>query len=391
MMKSFLSAALFTILISNVNAQEFTLQGYLKDLPGWTDQSAGGTSIGTGTGELQNTLHNRLDARVYPSATWTFGCDLRTRFITEKGFNRNRAFTSALEGPADLVNLSAVLVDRDDAVLVSQVDRLYADWTAGPVELTLGRQRIAWGTNLVWNPTDLFNPFSVLDFDYEEHPGVDGLRAQLFTGPTSRIEIAVAPGRTAENRTVMGLIHLNTWEYDFSFLGGTYQEGYVLGFNWAGQLWGGGFRGEARWSGNQRVTDPSTPDVLRRSYLTAAVSGDYTFSNSLYLHTEVLYNGDGVNDDAGLRWLITVARGELSPAIWSFYQEVSEDITPLLRGSLFGLFNPDDGSKVIVPSLSYSVATNWDLLLIGLVAGGRPDTEFGRTGTSAFARIKWSF
>ena len=36
--------------------------------------------------------------------------------------------------------------------------------------------------NLVWNPNDLFNAFSFVDFDYEERPGSDALRIQKYTG-----------------------------------------------------------------------------------------------------------------------------------------------------------------------------------------------------------------
>jgi hypothetical protein len=259
------------------------------------------------------------------------------------------------------------------------------------VQFTLGRQRIAWGTNLVWNPTDLFNPYSVLDFDYEERPGVDAFRAQLFTGAASGIEVALAPGKTKTNRTMMGLVRLHRWECDFNLMGGTFQDGYTFGLSWAGQILGEGFRAEARWTGNQLTADPVTGSSARRSYLTAALSGDYTFPNSLYFHTEVLYNGDGATEDAGLRWTLALARGELSPARWSIYQEVSGDMSPLLRGSLFGLFNPIDGSRIVVPSVSWSVGTNWDLLLIALLGGGNRLSEFGETGSSAFARVRWSF
>ena len=81
----------------------------------------------------------------------------------------------------------------------------------------------------------------------------------------------------------------------------------------------------------------------------------------------------------------------LSAARWSIYQEFSYDITALLRGSLFGIFNPDDGSYVIVPSAAYSIVTNLDLLLIAQVFEGDTQTEFGEYGTSFFFRLKYSF
>ena len=81
----------------------------------------------------------------------------------------------------------------------------------------------------------------------------------------------------------------------------------------------------------------------------------------------------------------------LSAARWSIYQEFSYDITPLIRGSLFGIFNPDDKSYVIVPFVTYSVATNWDLMIISQIFRGDTLTEFGEFGTSYYFRLKFSF
>ena len=69
--------------------------------------------------------------------------------------------------------------------------------------------------------------------------------------------------------------------------------------------------------------------------------------------------------------------GMLTAARWSIYQEFAYDITPLIKGCLFGIFNPDDGSYAVVPSVTYSVITNLDLLLIAQVFEGDPLTEFG--------------
>jgi len=376
-------------LARGATAQDITVQGYLDELAGWVNQPQ--TEGAPAAGHFQNSLQNRLNTRYYPVSSLRFECDLRTRLIYQQEFNSDKVFTSQLQGSGDIVNLNAVLVDQDNAALVSQADRLYADWTDGPVQLTLGRQRIAWGTNLVWNPTDLFNPFSVLDFDYEERPGVDALRVQVFTGPTSKIELAGTPGATPRDRTGLALVHVNSWNYDFNFLGGSFHKGYVLGFSWAGQVLEGGFRGEMRWTGNQQTTDPITLSETSSSYFTASLSGDYTFESSFYIHSELLFNGNGVRTNAGPDWSVALARGELSPSRWSIYQEFSGDVSPLVRLSFFGLVNPEDESFVLVPSLTWSMATNWDLLLIALIPGGQSQTEFSSVGSGAYVRAKWSF
>ena len=62
----------------------------------------------------------------------------------------------------------SVLLSADSWFLHTMLDRAWIDYTRGKLQLRLGRQRINWGTNLVWNPNDVFNTFSYFDFDYEE-------------------------------------------------------------------------------------------------------------------------------------------------------------------------------------------------------------------------------
>jgi hypothetical protein len=73
------------------------------------------------------------------------------------------------------------------------------------------------------------------------------------------------------------------------------------------------------------------------------------------------------------------------------YQEFAYDFHPLVRGTLFGLFNPDDKSFVIVPSVSYSVLTNLDFLLLAMFFDGDTLTEYGDYGSTIFLRFKYSF
>ena len=368
---------------------DLTAGGYLKDLIGLYEVPRD-TGVWT-PGNFQNTLQNRINIRYYPADDLNFSCGIRTLLIYQKNLNPDGIYTDVLKETGDLLDLTLVLIDQRDVVLVSQIDRLYLDWVSGPFQAIIGRQRIAWGTNLVWNPTDVFNPYNVLDFDYEERPGVDAMRAQYYTGPTSRVEVGFAPGEFSHERTAIGLAGVNMWEYDFSVMGGAFHEGYVLGFSWAGQIADGGFRGEARYTGDQTVFDPMSQEPEKLSYLLAAISADYTFSSSLYIHTEVLFNSDGVTENAGLRWPLAISRGQYSPARWSVYQEFSYDLTPLVRGSFFGLINPSDGSYILVPSVSWSVATDWDLFFIALIPHGDDFSEWGGFGSSVFARVKWSF
>ncbi len=104
-----------------------------------------------------------------------------------------------------------------------------------------------------------------------------------------------------------------------------------------------------------------------------------------------MYYNSGKRENTELYQQEALDLGMLSPSRWSVYQEFSYDITPLLRGSLFGIFNPDDESYVIVPSASYSVITNLDLYVIALLFNGDSLTQYGDYGSSFYVRVKYSF
>jgi len=355
--------------------------GYIKYLLSRTDLPSTAPSYG-------HLLHARLNTKWFPSSTLSGVLELRGRAYYGGIVEDTPDFANSLKSNAGFGSLGSVLwVDRK-SVGYGEIDRVYLNWAPDRWQATLGRQRIAWGTNLVWNPIDLFNPQSVLDFDYEERPATDAARLQYYTSEVSKVELAVKPGTATSPAITGGQVTLNRWDYDFHFLGGSRSGQWFAGLGWAGDILGGGFRGELLTSG--------VPLSLRRSpssdvMVSTAVSGDYTFPSSFYIHTEVMFNSEGVTSEAALARLRAQSLGLLSPARWSLYQEFSYDVTPLVRASVFTLANPSDGSFVIFPSATWSVVTDLDLTAIALIFGGPPRTEFGGQGTSAFVRIKWSY
>lgn len=365
------------------------LRGYVKNLTGWVGDPA--RAIASDRGNVQNTLQHRLEFRYYPGSGFSLETDLRALLIYQQNLNLAGAGSEELGQRGYLVDLSHVVAEGRDALFFVEIDRLFIDWYEQNLQATVGRQRIAWGTALVWNPTDIFNPYSVLNFDYEERPGTDAVRLQYFTGPTSKVELAAAPGTTSREHRAAVLYRFNVAEYDVSLMGGALEGGLFLGTSWAGRISTGGFRGEARWTADQEVVPVLPGEPATITYLTGSLSGDYTFQDGLYLHGEVLYNGDGVADSAGLRWPAAIDRIQLSPARWSLYGEIARDMTPLVRVSLYGIVNPLDGSFIVVPSVSWSAATNWDVLAIGLLPAGRELSEYGVFSAGGFLSVKWSF
>jgi hypothetical protein len=345
-------------------------------------------------------IHSRLNTRWYATESLTAAIELRFRASYGEIVENTPNFSELIKTPRDWVKLDAVLWETDKSLGYLEVDRFWLDWVKDDLQVTIGRQRIAWGTCWVWNPTDLFNPLNVLDFDYEELPGVDAVRGQYYTGAVTKVETGYKPAKEKKNTILAGLWSNNYLNYDLNLIAGMRDERWIVGGSWAGDIYSAGFRGELTVSEapNRTYTNPVYEEFGETSLsstdkpiLTLALSADYTFPNTFYIHTEMLYNNNGRTENIFLFTNEALSLGMLSAARWSIYQELAYDITPLLRGILFGIFNPDDGSYVIVPSFAYSLVTNLDILLIAQVFEGDPLTEFGEFGNSYYLRLKFSF
>ncbi len=373
----------------------YDISGYVKYLSSASDYpSVGGTLY-------DQLLHARINTAWYPSDSLRGEMDMRMRAFYGDSVEKIPQFSEQVKINYDFTDLDTIMWDEKKSLGYAQIDRLWLDYSRQNLELTLGRQRIAWGTALVWNVIDLYNPKSVLDFDYEEKPGADAFRMQYYTGAVSKAELVVKPGRTRQHATVAGLYSVNAWGYDFFGIAGIRNDRWVAGGAWAGSILKGGFRGEllVSQSPNKDASrEDSLPPVLGDSIFASekrvasfVLSGDYTFDNSFYIHSECLFNSDGKQENAGLFQQEAIDAGMLSPARWSIYQEFAYDVTPLTRATLFGIFNPDDHSSIVVPMLAHSLRTNLDLLLIGFLPYGGQNSEFSAYGKSINLRLKFSF
>ena len=65
----------------------------------------------------------------------------------------------------------AFMDQRRIFVAQSVIDRMLIQYSDEKWDITIGRQRINWGINNIWNPNDIFNAYNFLEFDYEERPG----------------------------------------------------------------------------------------------------------------------------------------------------------------------------------------------------------------------------
>ncbi len=359
--------------------KNWSLNGYVKQLHSVLDID------GLPSYLTDNLLHNRLNFKWYPSDDWTFVAEARNRIFYGDLVKVTPNYSRQIElANNDFLDMSFHWVDKSGWVANSTIDRLYLQYNAGNLEVRLGRQRINWGINTVWNPNDLFNAFAFTDFDYEERPGSDALRLKYYTGVASSIEIAVNAARSWSDRVVAGLYKVNAAQYDFQFLMGVAAQEFVLGGGWAGNIKNSGFKGE--WS----YFVPLNQGASKSFALTTGF--DHSFSNSLYLNLGYLYNSNGRTSGS----LAEIFNFELSaknlyPFRHALFVSLGYPLTPLINTGLSFIYSPLSSHPLFInPTCSLSIAQNWDIDLVGQLAYSK-DLRFSSAVAAGFLRLKFSF
>lgn len=374
---------LFILITCNINAQDMkpcTLNGYVTNMQSAIFEEFDENWIS------DNLIHNRLNFKWYMSDKFTFDLELRNRFMS--GQSINNSFIDELDEDNGIVDLSTNISSGEDYVLNSKIDRLWFQYISGGLEITVGRQRVNWGRSFAWNPNDVFNSYSFFDFDYEEKPGSDALRAQYYWGFASSFDFAIASDND-ENITAAGRLIFNKWNYDFQFLGGIVKsDDYIIGAGWEGAIKDAGFRGEISYLHPIEEFSDTSGVVL------ACAGIDYTFSNSLMLRLEAFYNqyiakSGSINLYGFLNSELSVKT--LSFSEWSFMGSVSYPITPLLNSTLNVMYFPEMKGFFVGPSLEYSFTDNLYFSIIYQVFSGEFVTSKRDKFNMAYLRLKYSF
>ncbi len=361
--------------------QKLRLNGYLKTLPSvnrsFDDQSMGWNNI----------VHNRLNLNWMPHQNWYVEAALRNRIFWGDNVSNTPGYLEMLEADGGFLDLTMARRISPSAAFQLSSDRFFVEWRHSNWQISLGRQRINWGINLVSNPNDLFNTYSFFDFDYVERPGADALRVQHHLSGMSRLEVAVAPADHISNAVAALYYVLNVNGYDLQVLGGYFHDRLALGGGWAGNLGAAGFKGEVSW-----FSDLQETDSLQPSNVVAAVSVDYLFAGGLYGVFEVLYNGGYKRQPAMLVNLNQPLRADnLSLAEFALTASLSYPISPILTANVSAMAMPDQQLYYALPGISWSLVTNLDLgiLLQTFVSGDQ--NRWGKGGMAVFVDLKWSF
>ena len=381
----------FSVSYGQEDQKKFFVNGYLKEMISLND--VGDSSL------VDNLIHNRLNFRWYPSENLRFYGALRSRlFIGETTKYFEDQFEDFIEYDTYFFDLSWTVYNEDAVMFHTMIDRLYMEWIHKDLTVKVGRQRINWGINTVWNPNDIFNAYSYFDFDYEERPGTDALRLEYYTGTNSSIDVAVSlpaesrfpDGREVNTLSAAMMYKTNKWDYDFQFLAGYSRENWVLGAGWAGNLGGASLKGEMTYFYPEEESEDDPKAFV------GTVSVDHTLGN-FYYNISYLFNSAGPAE-LGPEGLIRLSSRaltakNLSPYKHSSFIQASYQFHPLVNGGMGIMLFPPNKAMFLSPFVTWNMLQNFDIDFIvqGFYGEEFLTGDFKSLSTSYFLRAKWSF
>jgi hypothetical protein len=167
---------------------------------------------------------------------------------------------------------------------------------------------------------------------------------------------------------------------------GIYRQAFTAGAGWAGNIAEAGFKGELTYFAPGHGGADSAS-------VAATLSIDYAFKNGIYVIVSGLYNKLGKDSLINITELTasTLSAKNIFPFKYTLFAEISYSFTPIFKASLGGMYSLSGNSLIILPTVTYSIADNWILDLIGQSFYSRQNGGYEPLGNSVYLRLKFGF
>ena len=320
--------------------------------------------IGIG-GETRKTLHVFL--KQYP--------DISGRLFMSEGVRDDRR----------VMDLTHTISSDTNYLLYHRIDRLAVSASADWGSVTVGRQALTWGNGFLFNPMDLFNPFSPTDVERDYKIGDDMISAQMYAGNIGELQMLYVPRRNPENNDIewgqsslTAKFHLNIRTTDIDLMAGKHYEDDVFGIGFTGYLM------DAAWRLDTTYTCLDD-DSYQSGFSSVVANIDYSWvwwNKNFYGWIEYYYTGLGENNaqkaltDPNI--IERLARGEWFTLGRSYVNaQLQMEWHPLVNGFITIINNTSDSSGIVQPRITVDPAQNFQIMCGANIYYGRTETEFG--------------
>ncbi|MGK9368768.1 hypothetical protein ACSSWA_07695 [Melioribacter sp. Ez-97] len=357
---------------------DFNLRGYVTDIPIYQKIDDQFNSL---FNAQKNSFANLTRLRLKPE--FFIGNNLRFNLEYEISTFYTGNSSVPLSEPAKTNRQLADLIWRPVSGsrfnVIHFIDRLYFRYGFEFGNIIVGRQRISWGAGRIWNPVDLFNPLNPIAFYKLEKDGADAISSMFYLGDFTDLNLVFNPSDKIDESNFGFRFRTNYGEYDFSLIGGRFDNRNVVGIDFAGNLFDAGIRGEGIYS------------YRGSGYLKFILGADYQFSSKLYGLVEYHYNGEGKTDKENYD-LFRLLRGEIINLSRHYLAAMtSYQIHPLATLTLTSVRNFNDNSGYLMINGVYSASDNTSISLGTLITYGTARSEFGYYPKALFMQADYYF
>ena len=285
-----------------------------------------------------------------------------------------------------LMDLSSNIKQGDKYFSSHSLDRLNLNFEGDFGKLIVGRQAVTWGNGLVFNPMDVFNPFSPYDNDKDYKKGEDMAFFETFFKNGNELQLLYVPRRNVNNGSVKFSnssiamkYHIFVNDMEFDFMAAKHYEDFMAGIGCVGIL------GDAVWRSDLVYT--LAQGAMEDNLLSFVINMDYSWvwlKKNFYGFLEYHYSSSGIENDYSKIFTdhdlrTRASRGEIHGYGKNYLStNLQIELNPLLNFNLLVITNLDDPSFRIQPVFTYSAAQNLEITLGSNIALGNKGDEYGQ-------------
>lgn len=286
---------------------------------------------------------------------------------------------------ARLFNLTSVVVDEGKNVLVHRFDRASVGYTETDYVIRLGRHAVSWGNGMIFQPMDIFNPFSPTAIDKEYKTGDDMAYLQNLLASGNDVQTVLIPRRDtttgdlrADESSLAIKYHHTHGGTDMDFLLSRHYGDNLAGFGFAIDWKGAVVRGDLVNAWNNGESALSGVASLNSSWVWSGhnVSGYVEYFRNGYGISDGDYSTPALSTNPAL--VSRISRGEIFTLGQDYVAGgLTIELTPRWLLNPLLINNMNDGSWLAQWIATFDWKQNLTLLLGANLPFGDKGTEYG--------------